>query len=72
MFPCNTKVSLLSCAFTTHSVFFFYQRIEPDQHFWEEKSVVAEKFVKTVILPELLGKCFTRNNFEVPHESAAN
>jgi hypothetical protein len=22
MFPCNTKVSLLSCVFTTHSVFF--------------------------------------------------
>jgi hypothetical protein len=21
MFPCNTKVSLLSCVFTTHSVF---------------------------------------------------
>jgi hypothetical protein len=24
MFPCNTKVSLLSCVFTTHSVFFFF------------------------------------------------
>jgi hypothetical protein len=24
MFPCNTKVSLLSCVFTTHSVFFLF------------------------------------------------
>lgn len=40
---------------------FFKERIFPDFKFWEQNSKIAQKFHQEVILPELLGRYFTRN-----------
>ena len=40
---------------------FFKQRVLPDFKLWEEKYPILLKFHSEVILPELLGRYFTRN-----------
>lgn len=40
---------------------FFKERILPDFEFWKKYCEIGEKFHSEVIMPELLGKFFTRN-----------
>ena len=36
------------------------QRILPDQEFWENALSAASEFFSKCILPEIVGKCYTR------------
>lgn len=40
---------------------FFHERISPDWEFWNKNSEIAIKFHAEVIMPELLGRYFTRD-----------
>jgi hypothetical protein len=59
MFPCNTKVSLLSCVFTTHSVFFlsFTRVVSPNRGYTVGTSNRAgrglDSYFSTVITQEV-------------------
>ena len=44
---------------------FFYERIYPDEKFWNTEFPKAKLFFEKVVLPELLGKAFTRPNAEI-------
>nr|CAH7723788.1 unnamed protein product [Callosobruchus chinensis] len=39
---------------------FFKKRILPDLQFWEENKNIALKFHKEIVMPELLGRYFTK------------
>lgn len=40
----------------------YIERVDLDEEFWNEKSLIALEFHKQVIMPELLGRYFTRDN----------
>lgn len=53
---------------------FFKQRVLPDFEFWEKYSETAKKFHSEVIMPELLGKYFTKKEgaAEIEHFCICN
>lgn len=58
IFVCNLQY----CDFIIWSPFVFFQeRIFPDFEFFNKKSQIALKFHAEVIMPELLGRYFTRS-----------
>lgn len=44
----------------------FYQRIEYEEDFWVETRNLAIEFHKKVIMPELLGRLFTKSTPSIP------